>query len=174
VAGTDAKHQAENNGVPSRRRSRWWLPVLTFVLGIAGGVLIVGLLDTSTPDFSAERSASPATPSPAGSQQVPAEGGARVNAACVRVINEARDVATILSEVGPAITSVNLQQLDDIVRRLQSIQGRLDNDLRDCRVEAEVSGTPSTVPSASPPEPSASSLEPSASPIPLPTASPTR
>jgi hypothetical protein len=90
------------------------------------------------------------------------------------VINEARDVATILSEVGPAITSVNLQQLDDIVRRLQSIQGRLDNDLRDCRVEAEVSGTPSTVPSASSSEPSTSSLEPSASPIPLPTASPTR
>jgi hypothetical protein len=141
--------------------------VLTFVAGIAVGVLIVGLLDTSTPDLSAVPSASPATPSAAGSQSAPAGASARVNAACVRVINEAQDVATILSEVGPAITTVNLQQLDDIVRRLQSIQTRLQNDLRDCRVEAEVSGTPSTVPSP------ASSAEPSGSPTPLPTASPT-
>ena len=167
MAGTDPKHQADENARRSQRRSRWWIPVLTFVAGIAVGVLIVGLLDTSTPDLSAVPSASPATPSAAGSQSAPAGASARVNAACVRVINEAQDVATILSEVGPAITTVNLQQLDDIVRRLQSIQTRLQNDLRDCRVEAEVSGTPSTVPSP------ASSAEPSGSPTPLPTASPT-
>jgi hypothetical protein len=83
------------------------------------------------------------------------------------VINEAQDVATILSEVGPALSAVNLQQLDDIVRRLQSIQGRMDDDLRNCKVEADVSGTSSPVPSPS------ASVEPSASPTPLPTASPT-
>ena len=54
MAGTDAKHQAlDDNAIPTRRRSRWWIPVLTFVAGIAVGVLIVGLLNTSTPDFSA-------------------------------------------------------------------------------------------------------------------------
>jgi hypothetical protein len=170
VAGTDAKHQAENNGVPSRRRSRWWIAVLTFVAGIAVGVLIVGLLDTSTPDFSAVGSTPPATPSPTGSQALPVEGSARVNAACLRVISEARDVTTILGEVGPAITAVNLQQLDDIVRRLQSIQPRLENDLGDCQVETDVSPTPSPAPSAS------SSQQPSApaTPSPFPTASPTR
>jgi hypothetical protein len=167
VAGTDAKHQADDNAKPSQRRSRWWIPVLTFVVGIGVGVLIVGLLDTSTPDFSAVQSASPATPSPTESQSVPAGAGARVNDACLRVINGAQDINTILSEVGPAITAVNLQQLDDIVRRLQSIQKRMENDLRDCKVDADVSGTPSAEPPASPtPEPSASTL--------LPTASPTR
>jgi hypothetical protein len=174
VADTDAKHQADDNGAPTRRRSRWWIPVLTFVAGTAVGVLIVGFLNATTPDFSAGPSASPATPSPAGSPPVPGEGGARVNAACVRVINGARDVSTILGEVGPAITAVNLQQLDDIVRRLQSIQRRLDKDLGDCQIEAEVSGTPSPV--SSPPlttEPT-EPTEPSASPIPLPTVSPTR
>jgi hypothetical protein len=172
VAGTDAKHQApDDNAIPTRRRSRWWIPVLTFVAGIAVGVLIVGLLDTSTPDFSALQSTAPTTPSPAGPPP-PSEAGARVNAACVRVINQAQDVATILSEVGPALSAVNLQQLDDIVRRLQSIQGRLDDDLRDCKVEADVSGTSS--PASSPvPSPSATA-EPSASQPPLPTASPTR
>ena len=167
MAGTDAKQQApDDNAIPTRRRSRWWIPVLTFVAGIAVGVLLVGLLNTTTPDFSAVQGAAPATPSPAGPPPT-GEAGARVNAACVRVINEAQDVATILSEVGPAITALNLQQLDDIVRRLQSIQGRLDDDLRDCRVEAEVSGTSSPVPSPS------VTAEPSASPTPLPTASPT-
>jgi hypothetical protein len=75
-----------------------------------------------------------------------------------------------LGEVGPAITAVNLQQLDDIVRRLQSIQPRLENDLGDCQVEADVSPTPSPAPSAS------SSQQPSApaTPSPFPTASPTR
>jgi hypothetical protein len=82
------------------------------------------------------------------------------------VINEAQDVTTIVSEVGPAITAVNLQQLDDIVRRLQSIQARLDDDLRDCKVEAQVNKPPTAVPS-----PLSTS---SASPTPLPTASPTR
>jgi len=167
VAGTDAKQQApDDNAIPTRRRSRWWIPVLTFVAGIAVGVLIVGLLNTTTPDFSALQSTAPATPSPAGTPP-PGEAGARVNAACVRVINEAQDVATILSEVGPALSAVNLQQLDDIVRRLQSIQGRMDDDLRNCKVETDVSGTSSPAPSPS------VSVEPSASPTPLTTASPT-
>jgi hypothetical protein len=73
-----------------------------------------------------------------------------------------------LSEVGPASTAVNLQQLDDIVRRLQSIQTRLEVDLRDCKVNAEVSGTPTAVPSP------LSTVGSSASPTPLPTASPNR
>lgn len=173
MAGTDAKQQAlDDNAIPKLRRSRWWIPVLTFVAGIAVGVLIVGLLDTSTPDFSALQSTAPATPLPAtpspASPPPPGEAGARVNAACVRVIKGAQDVAAILSEVGPALSAVNLQQLDDIVRRLQSIQGRLDDDLRNCRVEADVSGTSSPAPTPS------VSVEPSTSPTPLPTTSPTR
>jgi hypothetical protein len=84
------------------------------------------------------------------------------------VINHAQDVATILSEVGPAITAVNLQQLDDIVRRLQSIQTRLEVDLRNCKVNAEVNSTPTAAPSP------LSTVNPSASPTPLPTASPNR
>jgi hypothetical protein len=140
--------------------------VLTFLAGIVVGVLIVGFLYRTTPDFSAAPSAPPTSPSPAGSQSVPAAASAQVNAACLRVINEAQDVATILSEVGPAITAVNLQQLDDIVRRLQSIQARLDDDLRDCKVDAEVNRTP--VPSP------LSTVAPSASPTQLPTTSQTR
>jgi hypothetical protein len=157
VAGTDSKYPDDDVTKPPQRRSRWWIAVLTFVVGVAVGVLVVGLLTTSTPDFSAAPSAPPTTTSPTGSQSVPAAASAQVNAACLRVINEAQDITTILTEVGPAITAVNLQQLDDIVRRLQSIQARLDDDLRDCKVDAQVNRA-----------------QPSTLPMPLPTASPTR
>jgi hypothetical protein len=168
VASTDSKRPADAAAMPPQRGSRWWIAVLTFVAGVVVGILIVGYLDRSNPDFSSAPSAPPTSPSPAGSQDVPAGASAQVNAACLRVINEAQDVATILGETGPAITAVNLQQLDDIVRRLQSIQARLDDDLRDCEVEAQVNSTPTAVPSP------LTRLEPSASPTPLPTASPTR
>jgi hypothetical protein len=168
VAGTDSKYPADDVTMPPQRRSRWWIAVLTFVVGVVVGVLIVGFLDKTAPDFSAAPSAPPTSPSPAASQSVPAAASAQVNAACLRVINEAQDVATILSEVGPAITAVNLQQLDDIVRRLQSIQARLDDDLRNCKVEGQVNGTSTAMPSP------LSTVEPSASPTPLPTAGTTR
>jgi hypothetical protein len=153
--------------MPPQRRSRWWIAVLTFVAGVGVGVLIVGFLSTSS-EPSAVQNPSPMTPSPTGGQNVPAAASAQVNAACLRVINEAQDIATILSEAGPAITAVNLQQLDDIVRRLQSIQARLDDDLRGCKVEAQVNRTPMAAPSP------LSTVEPTAGPTPLPTVSPTR
>jgi hypothetical protein len=155
VASTDSQRPFDDGAVRPKRGSRWWIAALTFVAGVAIGVLIVGFLDSSTSDFSV-------------GQSEPAAASAQVNAACLRVINHAQDVATILSEVGPAITAVNLQQLDDIVRRLQSIQTRLEVDLRDCKVNAEVNSTPTAAPSP------LSTVDPSASPTPLPTASPNR
>lgn len=168
MASTDSQRPFDDEAVRPKRRSRWWIAALTFVAGVVIGVLIVGFLDSSTSDFSAAQSAPSTSPSPAAGQSEPAAASAQVNAACLRVINHAQDVATILSEVGPAITAVNLQQLDDIVRRLQSIQTRLEVDLRDCKVNAEVSGTPTAVPSP------LSTVGTSASPTPLPTASPNR
>ena len=160
MAGTDSQHRADNAAGAVQRRSRWWIAALTFVVGVVVGVLAVGLLDFSRPDFSPPPGSAPSTtPSPAGGQSVPGAASAEVNAACVRVINEAQDVSVILSEVGPAAKEVDLQQLDDIVRRLQSIQPRLDRDLAACKVKANI-----TTPSA----------EPSASSTPSPAATPTR
>jgi hypothetical protein len=168
VASTDSQRPFEDGALRPKRRSRWWIAALTFIAGIVIGVLIVGFLDWSSSDFSAAQSAPSPSPSPVVGQSEPAAASAQVNAACLRVINHAQDISTILSEVGPAVTAVNLQQLDDIVRRLQSIQTRLEVDLRDCKVNAEVSGTPTAVPSP------LSTVGSSASPTPLPTASPNR
>ena len=168
MAGTYSRYPSDDATTPPQRRSRWWIALLTFVAGIVVGVLIVGFLNLSTPDFPAAQSPAPMTPSPAEGERVPDGASARVNDACLRVINEAQDISTILTEVGPAISAENLQQLDDMVRRLQSIQARLEDDLRDCKVDTEVIRTPTAVPSP------LSTSEPSASPTPVSTASPTR
>jgi hypothetical protein len=160
VSGTDVKQRAAS-GRRVQRPSRWWIPALTFILGAIVGVLTVGLLGVTWPDFrSTQTGAASATPSPTGGQSVPVVASAQVNAACLRVINDAQDVSIMLSEVGPAASAVNLQQLDDIVRRLQSIQPLLKRDLADCRVEPSAGGTPSA--------------EPPSSPTPVPTAVATR
>ena len=39
MARADTRQEADVNSTP-QRRSRWWIPVLTFVIGIGVGVLI--------------------------------------------------------------------------------------------------------------------------------------
>ena len=85
-----------------------------------------------------------------------------MNAACLRVINEAQDVSTVLTGVDDAVTDVDLQQLDDIVRQLQPLEQRLRRDLRDCRVDSGVViGEDPGLPAPSPPQPSPPQPSPS-------------
>jgi hypothetical protein len=142
-------------------RPRWWLAVIIFVGGLIVGVLIVAVLFSTTPDFgAAERQAGQgpeATPSNVAS--VPAVAEARVNAACLRVINQAQDVYRIISGIDDAAADVDLQRLDDIVRRLQPIEPRLARDLQECRVDTQVAGDPTAAPNSpvpTVPEPTAS------------------
>jgi hypothetical protein len=52
----------------------------------------------------------------------------------------------ILSEVDEAARDVDFQQLDDIVRRLQPVQARLERDLQECRVDTSVAAAPTQRP----------------------------
>lgn len=139
--------------------SRWWIPVITFVVGVVVGVVAVGLLSAGRPDFAstAKNSSSPkATASaPSGVETAGVTGRAVVNVACLRVINEAQDVYTILTGVKQAVTDVDLQQLDDIVRRLQPIEPRLQSDLQKCRIDTSVDTGPSPGTTKSPAPPTA-------------------
>ncbi len=147
------------------RRLRWWVSAITLVAGFVLGVLTVGLLNTTTPNFAAAGApggapapTSSLAPTPGGTVPVVAE--ARVNAACLSVINEAQDVYTILTGLGQAVVDVDLQQLDDIVRRLQPIEARLGRDLQECNVDTSIVTNPTG--------------DPSGSPTPLPSVTPTR
>jgi hypothetical protein len=137
-------------------RSRWWVTAIIFVLGVVVGVVGVGLLSFQTPDFAAG-TGGPARPAPSGRASVEVAARAEVNAACLRVINDAQDAYRALQGVGQAASQVDLQRLDDIVRQLQPVESRLQDDLPGCEVDTSVGQ-----PSAAPP------------PAPVPSPSPTR
>lgn len=132
------------------RRSRVapWLRTALFLGGVVTGVLLTGLLNATTPNFvSQQQAAQSASPSPsggAGTVEVAAQ--ARVNAACLRVINSAQDVYGILSGAGKQHADMDLQQLDDLVRRLQPVEIRLQRDLSECEVDTSA-GMPTDAPS---------------------------
>jgi hypothetical protein len=144
------------------RRLRWWVAGVTLVVGFVFGVVAVGLLSAGTPEFGsaggpgAGTTATTFAPTPGGTMPVVAE--ARVNGPCLSVINEAQDIYTTLTGLGQAVKDVALQQLDDIVRRLQPIEARLGQDLQNCQVETDVVNAPTATASAQPstPEPSPS------------------
>jgi hypothetical protein len=121
-----------------------------FVGGVVVGVLLVGLLSAGTPDFASQSLDNPASASPRPSARVEVAAQARVNAACLRVINEAQDVYSALTGLDEAVTDVDLGTLDDIVRRLQPIEPRLARDLQACEVVVEEPGTAGTPGPANP------------------------
>ena len=132
---------ADVTPAPKRRRP-WWVLVAIFVGGVVVGVLLVGLLSAGTPDFvvANREAAASASPSPSASVEVAAQ--ARVNAACLRVINDAQDVYSALAGLGEAVDDVDFGAMDDIVRRLQPVEPRLARDLQDCEVIVEAGGGP--------------------------------
>jgi hypothetical protein len=144
------------------RRLRWWVAGITFVVGFVFGVIAVGLLSLGTPEFGAQAgpgagTAPPTTPAPSPNSTVPVVAEARVNAACLSVINEAQDLHAVLTGLDEAMTDVDLQALDDIVRRLQPIEARLGRDLPRCEVDTDVTNpTRSAQPEPSTAQPSAS------------------
>nr|WP_294693286.1 hypothetical protein [uncultured Friedmanniella sp.] len=149
---------ADVSPAPKRRRP-WWVLFAIFVAGLVFGVLLVGLLSAGTPDFvvANREAAASASPSPSASVEVAAQ--ARVNAACLRVINDAQDVYSALAGLGEAVDDVDFGAMDDVVRRLQPVEPRLARDLQACEVivEAGSAGTPG------PDNPSSSAIVPTPS-----------
>lgn len=146
-----------------------WLRTALFLGGLVTGVLLTGLLNATTPNFvSQQQQAASASPTPsggAGTVEVAAQ--ARVNSACLRVINSAQDVYGILSGAGKRHADMDLQQLDDLVRRLQPIEIRLQRDLSECEVDTS-GGVPTDAPTDLP-----SGQTDSAAPTVVPTGEPT-
>lgn len=137
---------------------RWVLATVTFILGVAVGVIAVGLLSSGKPDFPTigPPAVSPTATSEATTPTAGASAVAQVNPACLEVISDAQRISRILSGVGDAAADVDLQRLDDIVRELQPIQTELERDLPACQVDTTVgsgagpSNLPSLTPTASP------------------------
>lgn len=141
------------------RRLHWSVSGITFVVGFVVGVVAVGLLSLTIPQFGAgpgPGGAAPTSAAPTSAGSVPVVAEARVNAACLAVINDAQDTYVVLTGVDQAVSDVDLQQLDDIVRRLQPIEARLGRNLQECKVDTAVSTGPTQTPGTAPPTPSGS------------------
>jgi hypothetical protein len=152
VTNSEPEGRPPEARTPARsRRLRWWVAGITFVVGFVFGIIAVGLLRLSTPEFAAQSGPGGSTPSPTLAPTpggtVPVVAEARVNAACLAVINEAQDIYGILTGLDEAATDVDLQALDDIVRRLQPVEARLGQDLQRCEVDTSIANNPSGTPS---------------------------
>ncbi len=133
------------------RAAGWWLAAGTFVLGLVVGGLLTGLASGgSSTDAGPPAEAPSAAVVPPGT---PATGQYTVNAACIRAVNDAQDTYTATNDLADAAAALSAARLDEIVRRLQPLQRRLEQDLRACRIATRLpNGSVSSgpVPSATP------------------------
>lgn len=132
-----------------RRAARWWLAAGTFVVGLAAGVIISGLLASGSASPIAGNVSPDTVPlttavvgSTAAASSVAPSSGASVqiivNQACLRAINEGQDAYDAINKIGDAVRNFNLTTLDDVIRQLQPLQGALRSDLSDCHVTARL------------------------------------
>jgi hypothetical protein len=141
---------------PGRRAERpgraWsgWLAAGTFVVGLVAGALLGGLLGQDPPVAPTAQEAQPTGAAP-GSPPTGTADGTRVNAACLRAINAAQDIAATVDDLGAAAAALDAARLDEVIRRLQPLQQRLQENSADCEVAGPPTGgrTP-TSPPASP------------------------
>jgi hypothetical protein len=99
-------------------------------------------------------SGEPASPSPGASAEI------AVNEACLRVVNETRDVLDAIQELGDSAAELDIAGVDQAIRMLQPLESRLRADLAACEVDSTLPGdlaaplpsgsSPPTAPSASP------------------------
>lgn len=151
MTGSDPEGPTDGSTEPTTM-VRWWVAALTGVGGLVVGILVAAVLLATTPQFgTAVTGSGDEGNRPTSDASVPVVVEARVNAACLRVINEAQDVVRILSGVDEATDDVDLLELDDLVRRLQPVESRLQRDLQQCRVDTGAPAESTTSPSAAVP-----------------------
>lgn len=148
--GEPGPRDADDGDGVSRKADRgWtgWLATGAFVLGLVAGVLLLGLLGQDPPTAPVAQGAAPA-PGPGASSGSGGETGRiEVNAACLRAINAAEDIAAAVEDLGSAAAVLDAAQLDEVVRRLQPLQDRLQENTAACEVTGS---TPSESAGASP------------------------
>ncbi|GAB3365496.1 hypothetical protein [Modestobacter lapidis] len=133
-AGTRSPPPAGRSG----RAVRWWLAAATFVVGLFVGGIAVGLLSDGTtrlPDDapSLAPTVGSAAVRPSASPSVDAPDIA-VNDACLRALNGAQDVFAAIEDLGRAASELNAARLDEVVRRLQPLQERQQDNFAGCQV----------------------------------------
>jgi hypothetical protein len=116
----------------------WWLVAPAFVLGLFAGAVTLGLLREDPPPVPATATEAPAGSGDSSGSDGPAPGASAeftVNEACLRVVNETQDLVGIVGDLGDAAADLDISGLDDAIRRLQPLEGRLRKDLAACETD---------------------------------------
>lgn len=133
------------------------------VVGLFAGAMAVGVLAEPAPAV-AGNDAGGELPGGVPGGDLP-DGGAsaafRVNAPCIGAVNSAQDAYLVMDDLGEAAAALDAARLDEVVRRLQPLQARLQQNLDACEVTPEAGGDPVAPADAVPPD-SASPGEPAA------------
>jgi hypothetical protein len=151
---------------PARRgRARKWLAAAAiFAAGALTVGLPVGLLSGGSPTGPGPEPS--AAPGPGASG---AAGQVTVNTSCIQAIRDAQTVRAQLNKLGRAAQQLNFGQLDQVIRKLEPIQNRLDADSRACRIVTQLpGGSQVTSRPALPATPASPSHTPQTSPAPSP------
>jgi hypothetical protein len=142
---------------PGDRGWTRWLSAGSFVLGLLAGVLLVGLLGQDPPRAPTPGSATASAAGDPPASTAEPTGRVEVNAACLRAINAAQDIAAVVEDLGTAAAALDAAQLDEAIRRLQPLQERLQENTAACESTGSAptdAALPSPTPSApaSPPD----------------------
>jgi hypothetical protein len=109
-----------------------WLAAGTFVLGLVVGVLLIGLLGQDPPASTTAPGAAPTSGPAEGDTDAAGPTGIEVNEACLRALNAAQDIAATVDDLGAAAVTLDAAQLDEVIRRLQPLQQRLEENTAAC------------------------------------------
>lgn len=126
----------------SVRAAAWWFAAAAFVLGVAVGAVIVGLLsegsgDRQTTTAGDTTTAATAATEPRGTaSSVAASGQVTVNQACLDAVTAAQAAYTAINDIAQAAQQLNAGKLDEIVRSLQPLQAQLTDNVDACNITA--------------------------------------
>ena len=139
----------ETNTVEKLGRQRWFIPVITFVVGLVlGGLLIGALRSGDSTASSPDASASPTTSAtgPAGGTAAPTTATLVVPAECLKVSDDAATLNELARRAVTAARDLDASELSSVVREIDTAQKALREHADACRdVQASITGgtTPS-------------------------------
>lgn len=126
---------------------RYRLPALllaVFVVGLIVGAVIVAVFSGGT-QFTVSPTTTGST-SPSGTAPTTPSGGEfRVNAACLRAVDDAKGAASALSGLSSAARNLDAAALDAIVRQVQAADRKLHRDIGQCHAVVLLPSGPSSL-----------------------------
>ena len=145
----EADHQKNppTSPVESLGRQHWFIPVITFVVGLLLGGLVIGALRSGDSGTTPLASASPtASATGTGGTAAPTTATVVVPAECLQVSDDAAVLNDLAKRAVTAARDLNAGELSAVVREIDTAQTALRKHADACRaVQASITGgtTPS-------------------------------